>query len=125
MGQRANHAFRIAKRSDAEKPDWTGSENVTVLVYEPVSLGWPRLVVDRRAEHHRVVGVKRLDRVNLAKVYGGSSVSDALGDAAAIPSVAPWRLAYATRTVIVRNVAATAHGRMAHGRIRENPHTES
>ena len=120
MGQRAKQTLRIAKRSDAEEPDWSGSENVTVLANEPVSLGWPRLVIDRRAKNHRVVGVKRLDRVNLAKVYGGASVSDALGDTGRDPSVAPWRLAYATRTAMLAIVAITAHGR-----IRENPHTES
>ena len=48
---------------------------------ESVGLGGPGLVIDRRAEHDRVVGVERLDLVDASKVGGGAGRGDARRDA--------------------------------------------
>ena len=47
---------------------------------ESVGLAWPRLVRDRRAEHHGVVGVGLLDLVDAPKVDGSAGIGETRGD---------------------------------------------
>jgi hypothetical protein len=81
VGQRTDQALRVTEGAHAEEPKRTGGEGVAVSGDEAVGLRRPGLVVDRRAEHHRVVGVERLDLVDVAQVDGGAAVDEAGGDA--------------------------------------------
>lgn len=85
-----------------------------------VSLGGPRLVIDRRAEHNRVAGVERLDLVDPPKVDRSAGIGETRRDA--------------RRDALGRSVAACVHDEHRHeariaageaARVRRNPQAQA